>query len=1023
MKLHRLELEGFGPFRAPQAVDFDAFDDDGIFLISGRTGSGKSSILDGVCFALFGSVPRYEGSEKRIRSDHSTPDDVTRVRLEFTAAGRRWAVTRAPEHERPRARGEGLTTVPHAAQLEERVGTEWVARAARPREVAHLLDEIVGLSQQQFLQVILLAQGRFAQFLLAKNDERQALLRSLFGSRVYQEYQGAFEERRKASGRAFERSDDAVRVLLVESQLLIAELGVGRGGGDGVVGEATSGADVASTPTHSTLESSSLPLAAQIAGVARAVERAAYRADTLDRTADVAENAHAGAASALERLSAVRAGQIDRVRSRAALAALDAAEPTIALDRNELASALAAEALRAPIEAAARAGAEASAAASVEVDAARFWEAAGEQATDAAALTALIDDLTGELTLLGAAAEQEAALGRAVEQADVANADLRTSRAALIELENRVAVLPVRRGELEAELSQLNGADVALAAARSAVTAVGAQLAAARDAATKAAEMTAAERAHAGRLADLEARTTAVSALLRRRLAGFAGELATSLVEGEPCMVCGSRAHPEPAEHDDEPVTAAMIADAEARKDAAARAEGDASSAAQAARAAYAEASARAGGATVAHLEAALATAHHDATVAEADAARRGELTALHAQLAELQEAAGQELRQLEQHVATAREAVAVAEERVRTLSETVGAARAGHPSIGARIDAVGERRALARTLADAMEHRREREAAARAAGDDRDAWVAASEFPDAATATEALREASRREALAARIRTHEVALASERDRLRDLELALAGQPEEVIDLEEAQAAVALARSAWRDAAAQAAHAADAAARLRSLADRMSLVHAETAELAAAHELITGLADAVSGRTSSRMDLETFVLAAELEEIVTRANLRLDEMSSGRYRLLHSDAVAVRGGASGLGLDVLDAYTGRARPPQSLSGGETFLASLALALGLAEVVTARAGGLRLDTLFIDEGFGSLDAETLDLAMRTLDELRQGGRTVGVISHVEAMKDQLPAQLRVVATAAGPSVIHQESTAPTARAAG
>lgn len=160
------------------------------------------------------------------------------------------------------------------------------------------------------------------------------------------------------------------------------------------------------------------------------------------------------------------------------------------------------------------------------------------------------------------------------------------------------------------------------------------------------------------------------------------------------------------------------------------------------------------------------------------------------------------------------------------------------------------------------------------------------------------------------------------------------------------------------------------------------------------------------------MDLETFVLAAELEEIVSAANLRLDEMSSGRYRLQHSDAVAVRNGASGLGLEVLDAYTGRTRPPQSLSGGETFLASLALALGLAEVVTARAGGIRLDTLFVDEGFGSLDAETLDLAMRTLDELRQGGRTVGVISHVEAMKEQLPAQLRVEATASGPSVIRQ-----------
>ena len=171
----------------------------------------------------------------------------------------------------------------------------------------------------------------------------------------------------------------------------------------------------------------------------------------------------------------------------------------------------------------------------------------------------------------------------------------------------------------------------------------------------------------------------------------------------------------------------------------------------------------------------------------------------------------------------------------------------------------------------------------------------------------------------------------------------------------------------------------------------------------------------VAGRAPNthRMTLESFVLAAELEEIVLAANLRLGAMTAGRYLLQHTDARAARGASSGLGLEVMDAYTGQTRPPHSLSGGETFLASLALALGLAEVVTARAGGVRLDTLFIDEGFGSLDADTLELAMRTLDELRQGGRTVGVISHVETMKEQLPAQLLVEASTRGPSVIRQD----------
>ena len=154
------------------------------------------------------------------------------------------------------------------------------------------------------------------------------------------------------------------------------------------------------------------------------------------------------------------------------------------------------------------------------------------------------------------------------------------------------------------------------------------------------------------------------------------------------------------------------------------------------------------------------------------------------------------------------------------------------------------------------------------------------------------------------------------------------------------------------------------------------------------------------------MTLETFVLAAELEEIVDGGQpAPRRDVAGALPSAAHRRA---RGARRGLGPRHrgLDAYTGQARPAQSLSGGETFLASLALALGLAEVVTARAGGIRLDTLFIDEGFGSLDADTLDIAMRTLDELRQGGRTIGVISHVEAMKEQLPAQLLVEATPTG-----------------
>ncbi len=221
MRLHRLELEGFGPFRERQVVDFDAFAADGIFLIAGRTGAGKSSVLDGVCFALYGGAPRYDGVEKRLRSDHCAPDDPTSVTVEFSAVGTRWRVTRSPEYERPKHRGPGLTTEPHRAQLDELVDGAWVGRAARPVDVARELDEILGLNQQQFLQVILLAQGRFAEFLLAKNDDRQRLLRKLFGTRTYEDYQTALEQRRKDAERALASAGDGVVLLLGEAERLI----------------------------------------------------------------------------------------------------------------------------------------------------------------------------------------------------------------------------------------------------------------------------------------------------------------------------------------------------------------------------------------------------------------------------------------------------------------------------------------------------------------------------------------------------------------------------------------------------------------------------------------------------------------------------------------------------------------------------------------------------------------------------------------------------------------------------------
>jgi exonuclease SbcC len=198
-------------------------------------------------------------------------------------------------------------------------------------------------------------------------------------------------------------------------------------------------------------------------------------------------------------------------------------------------------------------------------------------------------------------------------------------------------------------------------------------------------------------------------------------------------------------------------------------------------------------------------------------------------------------------------------------------------------------------------------------------------------------------------------------------------------------------------------HARRRVTRLDQLAGELTGVEVDLDEQRAVSEQVTALADLATGRGANRlkMRLQSFVLAARLEQVSEVASRRLQDMSGGRYTFLHSDAQGRHGARGGLGLEVFDEYTGTRRPTKTLSGGESFMASLALALGLADVVTAESGGVQIDSLFVDEGFGTLDPQALDAVMNVLDELRRGGRTVGVISHVEELRTRITSRLEVV----------------------
>jgi exonuclease SbcC len=279
------------------------------------------------------------------------------------------------------------------------------------------------------------------------------------------------------------------------------------------------------------------------------------------------------------------------------------------------------------------------------------------------------------------------------------------------------------------------------------------------------------------------------------------------------------------------------------------------------------------------------------------------------------------------------------------------------------------------------------------------DKTVAVSGFHDLTEALAAVRPVARTAALE---RALEEAAAREAGARRVLEELADVDPEAPVELGPGLAVVDAARQAAESAVAAAVAAGQRMREVSALAQRLRAAWAELAPREAEFAELAALTDVVNGRgqNTRRMSLRAYVLAAKLAEVALAATARLRRMSHGSYSFVHSDEAGPRGTRGGLGLDVLDDYSGLVRPAKTLSGGETFLASLALALGLADVVAGATGGVLLDTLFVDEGFGGLDADTLDEVMDTLDELRAGGRVVGLVSHVEELRQRIPVRLRV-----------------------
>jgi exonuclease SbcC len=987
MQLHRLRLCAIGPFAGVCEVDVERLSASGLFLLEGPTGAGKSTLIDAIVFALYGDVAGRSSSADRMHSDVADPETTSFVELDFSTANGMYRIRRTPKHQRAKRRGEGMTTENASAKLWRLLSPDESADAAEPvstrvEEVGAEITRIVGLTHEQFVQTVVLPQGEFATFLRSAPEVRRELLQKLFGTEVYdavlerlvQQRKVAKQQRAEAAGHVSAAVsaycgaaglDDSTEADLAarEGEALVAEVTAQLSQLSGQVEGAVAAAKVAESAAE---------LAREHLGERRARERSRLRVlalrselaeleakrDEQERQAVVLERAAEAA-----RLAPVLDGLVAaETRREAASAELDRRKTQLAVpDSDPSAWPTHERSLR---------------------DAAAGLSALNELEQDLPARTQAVSDLA---RARDEAAEKRRAVAEAIVLAPQELADLREQLAAALTL----------RGQREGAVAASDAAATVVAAATE------------LESRQEAARAAAVAREKARQLA--QQRLAEEAEIRSRFLDGMAGQLASALVVDEPCPVCGSRDHPRPASRRAGDVDqAAVDAAGKALADATAELERTTEEASRI-DSELAELRGRSAGLSVADarsrkLEADLAAA--DLDIATQDVSRlEGQISALEQTLAEHQvrrESLTAEATRLGAEVSAAAEALAAARQKVAEALD-------GHQTIA-------DRTAALQSEADEWQHASDAAKALEAALADlttrTDEWSAAlasSPFATRHEVVSARRTDDERSSIAQE-------LERSRERRRDIEAELASpelldvKADEVVDVSHAEARATEAGAAHEMAQ-------QAAANLRQRLDDSTLrAAAITSALAVRAKVETRtaplirMADLVGGASpdnAKSMSLPTFVLRERFADVVASANERLATMSDGRYALVHvEDREGNR--KSGLGLRVQDTHSDQERDPKTLSGGETFYCSLAMALGLADVVTAEAGGVDLGTLFVDEGFGSLDPDTLDQVLSVLSGLGTSGRVVGIVSHVPELKERISERITVIPNRDGSS---------------
>ena len=1001
MRILRLTMDAVGPFPGHEVIDFEAFSDAGRFLLSGPTGAGKSTIIDAIVFALYGKVSGgRDSSDSRIRSRYANEQAKTEVELIFSTSSGNYKVRRQPAYERVKKNGKGITKQNAKAwlfKLDEQL-REVSEPLTKTSDVGTEITRIVGLNREQFTQTVVLPQGKFAQFLRSTSKDRQDLLQELFGTAIFEDLQLDLVERAREVKKKQEALNANLRANLEVLASLLDEapqLDPARCLVYAPVPEVDCEFDPLETAWASRFE----PLAPWLEQNQRCadLEVSAFREqeDKLrsefasQRDLAARQDRYLALTKEHEQLVAQGPAQVQRLAQVQALQALADLKPWH-------------EQLKQAQQAVAQRQLEQTAALE-QLEPDERVQAVLQRPGDYQSAQALSVQLTAQVASLSPQVELEAGLDgrrRDLQAKTQAHESASTKLAQGRERENQ---LPTQIASKQELLEQLNEQAATLPA-----TQLAQEQAAQALKLAKAHEQLAKDHQQALKLQQLVALELKQASqkhkhMLEQWLSQSALNLAQNLVDGAPCPVCGATEHPAPATQGGENISQEQLDQALEEVN---EVQGQLSQASE----------------KVTKLAAQLEAQPCQLSPVQA----REQLEEAKAALAAAKQA-GEQARSCKTHITelnaeletlradnqAAQTRLAGDAKEIQLLGEKIESDAAslsceGFESVAAKAEYLSQLAAGLEQLAKAGQELSQCQKRAQQAADSFAAqWAQASasfaELDSAANAQDGYAQACQAfagldlTALKAAAASYEKSLSINQaalDELAGIELTPPPLEQTQAQLEQAQAKTQACQtyaSTWQAFAGQVNA---QLAKLNKLLARRSQASATDAQLLA-------LASAANGDNHARLTLSAWVLQAHFRQVLVFANERLGVIGAGRYELINVDSEEdTRQQKQGLGLAVVDHLSGTTRSPRTLSGGESFYVSLALALALADVVATQNGGIEMNTLFIDEGFGSLDEGTLAEVMDVLSALHSGGRVVGIVSHVSELKRAIPAAVEV-----------------------